>query len=76
LPESIEYIRAGKRRPLAVATATRFQALADIPIVSDFVPGYEANIKFIVSKVRIISGGLIEFVRPRAPSGLPIAETP
>jgi tripartite-type tricarboxylate transporter receptor subunit TctC len=43
LPESIEYIRAGKLRPLAVTTATRFPALPDIPRVSDFVPGYEAN---------------------------------
>jgi tripartite-type tricarboxylate transporter receptor subunit TctC len=43
LPESIEYIRAGKLRPLAVTTATRFPALPDIPTVSDFVPGYEAN---------------------------------
>jgi tripartite-type tricarboxylate transporter receptor subunit TctC len=43
LPESIEYIRAGKLRPLAVTTATRFPALPNIPTVSDFVPGYEAN---------------------------------
>jgi len=43
LPESIEYIRAGKLRPLAVTTATRFPALPDIPTLSDFVPGYEAD---------------------------------
>ena len=43
LPESIEYIRAGKLRPLAVTTATRFPALPDIPTVTEFVPGYEAN---------------------------------
>jgi tripartite-type tricarboxylate transporter receptor subunit TctC len=43
LPESIEYIRAGKLRPLAVTTAMRFPALPDIPTVSDFLPGYEAN---------------------------------
>jgi tripartite-type tricarboxylate transporter receptor subunit TctC len=43
LPESIAYIRAGKLRPLAVTTATRIPALPDIPTVSDFVPGYEAN---------------------------------
>jgi tripartite-type tricarboxylate transporter receptor subunit TctC len=43
LPESIEYIRAGKLRPLAVTTATRFPALPDIPTVTETVPGYEAN---------------------------------
>jgi tripartite-type tricarboxylate transporter receptor subunit TctC len=40
---SIEYIRAGGLRPLAVTTATRSEALPDIPTVSDFVPGYEAS---------------------------------
>ena len=39
---SIEYIRAGKLRPLAVTTATRSEALPDIPTVGEFVPGYEA----------------------------------
>jgi tripartite-type tricarboxylate transporter receptor subunit TctC len=40
---SIEHIRAGKLRALAVTTATRSQALPDIPTVADFVPGYEAT---------------------------------
>jgi tripartite-type tricarboxylate transporter receptor subunit TctC len=40
---SIEYIRAGKLRPLAVTIATRSDALPDIPTVSEFVPGYEAS---------------------------------
>jgi tripartite-type tricarboxylate transporter receptor subunit TctC len=39
---SIAYIRAGKLRPLAVTTATRSEALPDIPTVGEFVPGYEA----------------------------------
>ena len=43
LPASIELIRAGKLRALAVTTATRSQALPDIPTVDDFVPGYEAS---------------------------------
>jgi tripartite-type tricarboxylate transporter receptor subunit TctC len=40
---SIEYLRAGKLRALAVTTATRSEALPDIPSVSDFVPGYEVS---------------------------------
>jgi tripartite-type tricarboxylate transporter receptor subunit TctC len=43
MSESIEYIRAGRLRPLAVTTATRFPALPDVPTVSEFVPGYEAT---------------------------------
>jgi tripartite-type tricarboxylate transporter receptor subunit TctC len=43
VPTAIEFIRAGKLRPLAVTTATRSQVLPDLPTVSDFVPGYEAS---------------------------------
>src|SRR5262245_57200626 len=42
-PPSIEYIRAGKVRALAVTTAARSEALPDIPAVGEFVPGYEAS---------------------------------
>jgi tripartite-type tricarboxylate transporter receptor subunit TctC len=42
-PPSIEYIRAGKLRALAVTTAMRSQALPDVPTVGDFLPGYEAS---------------------------------
>jgi tripartite-type tricarboxylate transporter receptor subunit TctC len=40
---SIEYIRAGRLRPLAVTAATRLEALPEIPTLSDFLPGYEAS---------------------------------
>jgi tripartite-type tricarboxylate transporter receptor subunit TctC len=40
---SIEHIRAGKLRPLAVTSAARLQVLPDLPTVGDFVPGYEAS---------------------------------
>jgi tripartite-type tricarboxylate transporter receptor subunit TctC len=43
IPPSVEHIRAGKLRALAVTNATRSEALPDIPTVSDFVPGYEAS---------------------------------
>jgi tripartite-type tricarboxylate transporter receptor subunit TctC len=43
MPASIEFVRAGKLRALAVTTATRSDALPDIPTVADFVPGYEAS---------------------------------
>ena len=44
LPASIEYIRVGKLRPLAVTTTTRSDLLPDIPTVADFLPGYEASL--------------------------------
>ena len=42
-PETIEYIRAGKLRPLAVTTAVRSEVLPEVPTVGEFVPGYEAS---------------------------------
>jgi tripartite-type tricarboxylate transporter receptor subunit TctC len=43
IPETIEHIRAGKLRPLAVTTAMRLESLPNIPTVGEFVPGYEAS---------------------------------
>jgi tripartite-type tricarboxylate transporter receptor subunit TctC len=43
IPTSIEQIRAGKLRALAVTTTMRSEALPDIPTVDEFVPGYEAS---------------------------------
>jgi tripartite-type tricarboxylate transporter receptor subunit TctC len=43
VPTSIEFIRAGKLRPLAVTTAQRSEVLPDLHTVADFVPGYEAS---------------------------------
>src|SRR5262249_28626238 len=40
---SIEYIKDGRLRALAVKTAKRSEALPDLPTVGDFVPGYEAS---------------------------------
>ena len=41
--ESIEHVRAGKLRPLAVTTAARAPALPDLPTLGEFVPGFEAS---------------------------------
>jgi tripartite-type tricarboxylate transporter receptor subunit TctC len=50
ISEAIEYIRAGKVRPLAVTTTTRTEALSDIPTVAEFVPGYEASAWFGIGR--------------------------
>ena len=41
--ESIQFIKAGNLRPLAVTTTTRLNVLPDVPTVADFVAGYEAS---------------------------------
>jgi tripartite-type tricarboxylate transporter receptor subunit TctC len=43
MPASIEHIKAGQIRPLAVTTTSRSELLPDLPTVGDFVPGYEAS---------------------------------
>jgi tripartite-type tricarboxylate transporter receptor subunit TctC len=46
MPNSIEHIRSGKLRALAVTTATRSRELPDVPTIGEFVPGYEASSTF------------------------------
>jgi tripartite-type tricarboxylate transporter receptor subunit TctC len=43
IPSSIQYVRAGKVRALAVTTATHSEVLPDIPSLGEFLPGYEAS---------------------------------
>jgi tripartite-type tricarboxylate transporter receptor subunit TctC len=43
MPASLGYIRAGKLRALAVTSAARQEILPDVPALSEFFPGYEAN---------------------------------
>jgi tripartite-type tricarboxylate transporter receptor subunit TctC len=43
VPTSLEHIRSGKLRPLAVTTSLRSEVLPDVPTVADFVPGYESS---------------------------------
>jgi tripartite-type tricarboxylate transporter receptor subunit TctC len=49
MPSSIEYVRASKLRALAVTTASRSNALPEVPTVGDSVPGYEASTWFGVA---------------------------
>jgi tripartite-type tricarboxylate transporter receptor subunit TctC len=43
MPSSIEHIRAGRLRPLAVTATTHVEALPDVPPLGDFVPGFETS---------------------------------
>jgi len=42
IPQSMEFVKSGKVRALAVTTKTRLDALPDLPTAAEFVPGYEA----------------------------------
>jgi tripartite-type tricarboxylate transporter receptor subunit TctC len=48
VPTSLEFIKAGKLRPLAVTSAVRSEVLPDLPTVADFVPGYEASAWYVI----------------------------
>lgn len=52
IPTSIEHIKAGKLRPLAVTSETPSAVLPDIPPLSDFLPGYEASLWFGIGAPR------------------------
>jgi tripartite-type tricarboxylate transporter receptor subunit TctC len=52
LPSSIEHVRTGRLRALATVAPTRSELLPDIPIIADFVPGYEASALFGVGVPR------------------------
>ena len=60
MPSVLEYIRAGKLRALAVRTATRSDALPDIPPVGEFLPGYEASAWFGVGAPKATPAEIVE----------------
>ncbi len=70
MPSSIEYVKAGKLRPLAVTTAVRSQALPEIPTVGEFVPGYEASTWYGVGAPRNTPAEIIDRLNGEINAGL------
>ena len=70
MPSSIEHIRAGKLRALAVTTATRSQALPDIPTIGEYVPGYEASSWFGVGAPKSTPADIIDKLNKEINAGL------
>jgi tripartite-type tricarboxylate transporter receptor subunit TctC len=70
LPTSLEYIRAGKLRPLAVSTATRSDTLPDLPTVSEFVPGYEVSSWFGIGAPRNTPTQVVDKLNAEINAGL------
>jgi tripartite-type tricarboxylate transporter receptor subunit TctC len=67
---TIEQIRAGKLRPLAVTTATRWEGLPDIPTVNDFVSGYEASAVLGLGAPRNTPAEIIDKLNKEVNAGL------
>jgi tripartite-type tricarboxylate transporter receptor subunit TctC len=70
LTSSIEYVRAGRLRALAVTTATRSEALPDIPSVGEFVTGYEASGWFGVGAPRATPVEIVDKLNKEINAGL------
>jgi tripartite-type tricarboxylate transporter receptor subunit TctC len=70
IPASIQHVRAGKVRALAVTTATRAEALPELPIVADFVPGYEASTWYGIAAPKNTPAEIIERLNREINAGL------
>ena len=70
LTESIEYIKDGKLRALAVTTASRSEVLPDIPTVGEFLPGYDASAWTGVGAPRNTPAEIIEKLNREINAGL------
>jgi len=70
LPSTIEYIRAGTLRALAVTTATRLKVLPEIPTVGEFVPGYEGSGRYGVGAPKNTPAAIIEKLNKEIDAGL------
>jgi tripartite-type tricarboxylate transporter receptor subunit TctC len=70
LPGSIEYIRTGKLRALAVTTAAPSEALPDVPALATFVPGYEASSIFGLGAPKGTPAAIIDLLNREVNAGL------
>ena len=70
MPSSIEYVRAGKLRPLAVTTAERSPALPDVPAIAEFLPGYEVNAWFGVGAPKATPPEIVDRLNREINAGL------
>ena len=69
-PASMEHVKAGKLKALAVTTSVRAEALPDLPTVGDFVPGYEASAWYGVGAPQKTPADIIERLNKETNAGL------
>ena len=70
VPSSIELIRAGKLRPIAVTQSTRFEGLPEIPTVSEFLPSYEASSWFGIGAPKNTPASIVDKLNKEVNAGL------
>jgi tripartite-type tricarboxylate transporter receptor subunit TctC len=70
MPNSIEYIRTGQLKPLAVTTITRLQELSNIPTVDEFVPGYETSAWYGIGVPKSTPAEIVELLNKEVNLGL------
>jgi tripartite-type tricarboxylate transporter receptor subunit TctC len=70
LPTSIEHIRSGRLRALAVTTPTRSDALPQVPTLSEFVPNYEASIFSAIGAPRNTPAEIVRKLNAEINAGL------
>ena len=70
MASSVDHVRAGKLRALAVTTATRWEALPDTPAVSEFVPSYEASDWFGLGAPKNTPAEIVDILHNEVNAGL------
>jgi tripartite-type tricarboxylate transporter receptor subunit TctC len=70
LPSSVEHIRSGKLRALAVTSVARSQAIPDIPVLNDFLPGYQTSALFGVGAPKNTPTEIVDKLNKEINAGL------
>jgi tripartite-type tricarboxylate transporter receptor subunit TctC len=70
LPSSIQHVRSGALRALAVTSTTRSEVLPDLPILGDFLPGYEASAWYGVAAPRNTPSEIVQKLNDKINAGL------
>jgi tripartite-type tricarboxylate transporter receptor subunit TctC len=70
MPPSIEYVRAGKLRALAITSTVRHEQLPDLPTIGEFLPGYEASLLTGLGAPRNTSAEIIDRLNKETNSAL------
>jgi tripartite-type tricarboxylate transporter receptor subunit TctC len=70
LPSSLDFIRSGRLRGLAVTSATRSDALPDVPTVGEFLPGYEATAWFGIGVPKNTPAEIVDKLNKEINAGL------
>jgi tripartite-type tricarboxylate transporter receptor subunit TctC len=69
-PSTIEYVKTGKLRALAVTTTKRSEALADVPTVAEFLPGFEASSWYGIGAPKNTPAEIVEKLNREVNAGL------